>query len=139
MSVINSIKYQVYNGQESPEYKPGVPVILIAPDDEAYGDITIQIREIILDVEPKVYLVEEPTTAEDRWIKTGNDLYSPTLLFWSVTGLSSTATVITWRFCPAVIAAENGSSYVIEFGFNIGSVIIVPAKIVIKMKERIGD
>jgi hypothetical protein len=121
MSLVNPIKYLVYDGQTVPNEPP--PVVLVPSDDMSYGRITVTLPQIttVTTLTQKIYQLAEPTTANDRWLRQGPDLYAtyPEALDSTGSFNSGNKFVINWQFLPAGLPdATNGNFYSVEFFVN---------------------
>ena len=124
MSIVNPIKYTIYEGQSVPGTSPKLPIVEVASDEEAYGSIDVKLGlTVATTLTAQVYLLAAPTSADDRWIRRGTDLLPthPTLVSFSGAFSSDMVTyTITWRFDPTVISSilSDGDFYSVEFFVN---------------------
>jgi hypothetical protein len=116
-----------------------LPIVSVPSDGMAFGSIEIDLTTMTTPtVTGAVYALTAPTAGEDRWLRTGADLYSsedPCLVMQTIQ-LSTGHWKISWQFDPTEISAKHGDYYSIEISATDSTVWVAP-KLIVAVQNQI--
>lgn len=140
--MIGAVTYDFY-GCQVRQGKP--PVLEVSILDTCEGYIEIQIPGIKVDctIEAQVYRVTPPSYTEKRYIKTGSDLYEPSVLFYEKEILQNGNLQVYYRFdAYSITDVSNDEYFSISFHINRlknSSEVKVLTDVIIHIKNQFKD
>ncbi len=139
--VTHKITYEIIEGKLIPGRNPLMPVIKVYSDSMGYGRIRFNIPETQKSesLTAKIYKVNKPHIGDDRWIRTGSDLFESTILDFNGLLINSTEYSIEFQFLPAAIfGLSDGDYYSVEFFVALDQSIesIFSAKLIFSVQDR---
>ena len=114
---------------------PTLPVVPVLSDGNSYGTIRLEGPYGWTNDNTNtatVYQAIPPSSAEDRYIRFGSDLYDTTCLDWSASWSANVAT-INYNFEPKAIPAVHGQYYGVQWTIS-----GLASKLVFQIHDRLG-
>ncbi len=121
-----------------------IPVVEVNLSSTAYGEIVINDEDIDenTSLTATLYEVTPPSSSSENWVRSGNDLYTSTILNLSASKRSDGLLVVKWRLDPAEISnVADGDYYgaTISLNANAGaSVAQAGIEIIFKINDTIS-
>ena len=143
MTSKHKITYTIYEGKIITGHNPLMPIVRCYSDSMAYGDLEFPITETQTDevssLECQIYACSSPDISETRWIKTGDDLYSASVMNFSGLLVGRNSYKITYKFLPGSLSPSNGDYYSLEFYLTLDQTIpaIYSPKLIVNIKDRV--
>ena len=98
-----------------------LPVIEVNQNSTASGEIFINDEEIeeASTITGTVYVVTPPSSSTQNWVRSGNDLYSSTILSLTSRKMSDGTIVVKYSFDPSAISGiADGNFYGVTIKLN---------------------
>jgi hypothetical protein len=139
--VTHKITYDIIEGTLIPGRNPLMPVIRVYSDGMGYGKIRFNIPETGKSdsLTAQIYKVNTPHIDDERWIRTGSDLFDSSILDFNGLLVNSTTYSIEFQFLPGNISGlSDGDYYSIEFYVSLDQSIdaVFSVKLIISIQNR---
>lgn len=141
--VTHKITYTIFEGNIIPGTDPLMPIIKVYSDSMAYGDVEFPITQTqsdeVTSLTCQIYKCNAPDLTETRFIRTGSDLYSASVLDFSGLLVNTRSYKITYKFKPSSLAPSNGDNYALEFYLTLNQDItaIFSPKLIVQIHNRV--